>query len=103
MTRSLPAAALALALAAAPVPSTGGWSTADAAPARLSQWQVQRAGSRRGGVCAYYSGYRRLGSRRNKAVFRRRACFPSRAQCFRWLYWAQSYYPIRELRKGCRG
>lgn len=73
-------------------------------PARLSRWQVQRLGTGPGGapVCAYYSGYERLGRPRNKNVFRRRACFRSRAQCRRWLYWAQSYYPQRELLKRCR-
>ena len=74
-----------------------------ARPPRLTSWQVQRFGraAGTGGVCAYYSGYERTG-RTNRNVFRRRACFPDRAQCRRWLYWAQSYYPQRELLKRCR-
>lgn len=78
-------------------------TSVQARPAFLSEWQLYRFGAGPGGgaVCAYYSGYRRLGSYRSKAVFRRRACFPNRSQCFRWIYWAQSHFPIRELRKGC--
>ena len=115
MTRLFLAVPLAIAFAIAapilrtPVAQTGATDAhaqirVPARPPRLSRWQVQRSGraAGTGGVCAYYSGYERLGSPRNKNVFRRRACFPSRAQCRRWLYWAQSYYPQRELLKRCR-
>ena len=93
----------ALALSPTGLPTIGS-VTAHASPAPLTRWQVQSSGfgPGRGGVCAYYSGYERLGLPRNKNVFRRRACFTSRAQCQRWLYWAQSYYPQRELLKRCR-
>lgn len=89
-------ALLAMSLASAGcTASTGGGDTVGALRAAGS-------GPGAGGVCAYYSGRKGGGRLGIRETFARRACFPSRAACERWLYRVQTEFPTTGLRKGCR-
>ena len=85
----------ALAPSALPLPS-------GAAHAQFSEWQLRRAGSRRGRVCATYHGRTQGGRSRINKRIGRTACFASASQCRAWFYAVQSAFPVPEVRRPCR-
>ena len=95
------ALAFALALPVAAPLVASGTALAQGATDNRKIYKLQRAGSRRGAVCAYYKGRNDFDEFPLAKRFAKRACFQSAAQCRNWLYKVQTAFPRASLTKRC--